>query len=61
MDETYAKVCELLQDGQKPHSIAETAGCGASTMYRIRKQLEAEGNREHIVSSETHATHQAPE
>jgi hypothetical protein len=47
--DTYSKIRELLHAGQKPGKIAAKLQCGASTVRRVQKQMQAEADVVHTL------------
>jgi len=38
----FEKIRKLLSEGTKPKEIAKSLGCGTSTVYRVRREMQAE-------------------
>lgn len=40
--EVFAEIRKSLREGQRPKEIAKRVGCGISTVYRVRREMQAE-------------------
>ena len=41
-EDVYQEIRKLLRAGKKPAEIAAKVGCGTSTVYRVRRQMQDE-------------------
>ncbi len=42
--EVFAEIRKSLREGQKPKEIAKRVDCGTSTVYRVRREMQAEAD-----------------
>jgi hypothetical protein len=48
-EDVYEEIRKLLRAGTKPSEIAAEVGCGASTVYRVRRKMQAESAEDHAA------------
>jgi DNA invertase Pin-like site-specific DNA recombinase len=47
--EVFAEICRLIRAGTKPAAIVDQVGCGTSTVYRVRRAIQAEASEDQAV------------
>jgi DNA invertase Pin-like site-specific DNA recombinase len=45
-EEVFQEIRKMLRKGTKPNEIAKALDCGASTVYRVRREMKAESGED---------------